>query len=79
MVTECAVSSVVDKCEEQVICWYKAEHEVINPGVELNGYLAKHLGKAYKVDKYVFVKEIPKNLNGKVDKEKLRREYSYDS
>ena len=62
-----------------VICWYKAENEVTNPGVLLNGYLAQHLGKAYKVDKYICIKEIPKNLNGKVDKERLKREYSYDS
>lgn len=78
-VTECAISSVIDKCEEVVICWYKAENEVTNPGVLLNGYLAQHLGKAYKVDKYICIKEIPKNLNGKVDKERLKREYSYDS
>ena len=47
--------------------------------VTLNRIIIDRLGKAYKVDKFIEVKEIPKNLNGKTDKEKLKKEYLDDS
>ncbi len=78
LVKESAVSSVVEKCEEIIICWYVPAEKIENPGVVLNGLLMDKLGKAYKVDKFICVKEIPKNLNGKVDKERLKREYQHD-
>ncbi len=78
LVRESAVSSVVEKNEEVILCWYVPAEPIDNPGVVLNGLLTGKLGKAYKVDKFICVKEIPKNLNGKVDKERLKREYQHD-
>lgn len=78
LVKESAVSSVVEKCEEQILCWYVAAAEMENPGAQMNQIITERLGKAYKVDKFIAVKEVPKNLNGKVDKEKLKREYVHD-
>lgn len=78
MVKECSVASVLEKFEEKIICWYVGNGEPENMSQQLNEVVVEQLGKAYKVDKFVPVKEIPKNLNGKVDKEKLKREYIHD-
>lgn len=78
LVKECCVSSVVEKCEEQIICWYVPAGTMENPAVTLNQVIVEQLGSAYRADRFLPVKEIPKNLNGKVDKEKLKREYVHD-
>lgn len=80
LIHECAVSSVVEKCEEQIICWFAVKNGAEVPSdAALNQIVVDKLGKAYKIDKFICIKEIPKNLNGKVDKERLKREYTHDS
>lgn len=78
-VKECAVASVVENNEECILCWYVLKEKIENVPVTLNRIIIDRLGKAYKVDKFIEVKEIPKNLNGKTDKEKLKKEYLDDS
>ena len=74
-VAECSVSSVLKDNEERIICWYKAKQPIEGFGAELNGVITERLGKNYKVDRFISVDEIPKNLNGKVDKEQLKKAY----
>lgn len=78
-IKECAVASVVENNEECILCWYVPNGIIENVPVTLNRVIIERLGKAYKVDKFIEKKEIPKNLNGKTDKEKLKKEYSDDS
>lgn len=78
-VAECCVSSVLEGNEERIICWYKAKQPMENPAVDLNGVIIEQLGKTYKVDRFISVDEIPKNLNGKVDKERLKKAYKDDN
>lgn len=77
-VKECSVSSVVEKYEEKILCWYVPVKEIENLPIVLNQIIVEQLGMAFKVDQFLEIKEIPKNLNGKVDKEKLRKEYLND-
>lgn len=78
-IKECAVTSVVQNNEEYILCFYVANGDVENTAVTLNKLVIDRLGKAYKVDKFIEKKEIPKNLNGKLDKETLKKEYLNDS
>lgn len=78
-VKECCVASVVEKNEECILCFYVPNGTIENVGVTFNKAIIERLGKAYKVDKFIEKKEIPKNLNGKTDKEKLKKEYLDDS
>ncbi len=77
-VAECCVSSIVKNSEERIICWCKVNTPTENEGTELNALIIERLGKAFKVDRFVYVEEIPKNLNGKVDKEKLKKAFEND-
>lgn len=78
-VTECCVSSVVRNNEERIICWCNMQAPDENTGAVLNARIVEQLGKAFKVDRFVWVNEIPKNLNGKVDKEKLKKAFENDN
>ena len=78
-IRECAVTSVVENNEECILCFYVTKEPIENVSVTLNKIIIDRLGKSYKVDKFFEMKEIPKNLNGKTDKEKLKREYLNDS
>lgn len=78
-IRECSVASVVENNEECILCFYVPNGIVENVAVLLNQIIIARLGKAYKVDKFIEKKEIPKNLNGKTDKEKLKKEYLNDS
>lgn len=78
-VAECCVSSVLEGNEERIICWYKSKSPMENLSADLNGVIIERLGKSYKVDRFIGVDEIPKNLNGKVDKEQLKKAYGDDN
>lgn len=77
-VIECCVSSVVKNNEERVICWCKIKTPSESLATDLNTLIVERLGKAFKVDYFVCVDAIPKNLNGKVDKEKLKKVFEND-
>ena len=72
---ECCVASVVENGEERVICWYVAGQEIADILAVANKAVVEEIGNNYKVDKYIFIKELPKNLNGKIDKNVLRNRY----
>ncbi len=69
-VSENAVLSCVRQGEEQIVCCYTGSREqdihLLNEGLE------KALGRHYKLDYLVKLTEMPKNLNGKVDRQKLQ-------
>ncbi|MBQ8822354.1 MAG: acyl--CoA ligase [Lachnospiraceae bacterium] len=78
-VAECCVSSVVRDNEERIICWCKTAGKAEIQGNALNAMVIERLGMAFKVDKFVLVDDIPKNLNGKVDKERLKKGFIDDN
>lgn len=78
-IVECVVAGVTLNDEENIVCWY-----VLKPGMELsyneiNHLLEEELGRNSQIDLFRQIASIPKNLNGKVDKQKLVREFSYDN
>ena len=77
-IKECCVSSVVIEEEERIVCWLVLGEKYDNISNRLNQLIADKIGKNYTVDKYVIVGDIPKNLNGKVDKEQLKKGYRND-
>lgn len=78
VVKECAVAGVVIKDEENIVCWYvKNEGEDFSV-IELNKNIEATLGHHCRIDYYKELKEIPKNLNGKIDKQKLVEEFKND-
>ena len=78
-VIECCVSSVVCDNEERVIAWCKVKTAGDNLATILNAIIIERLGRTYRVDQFAWVNEIPKNLNGKVDKEKLKKAWNDDT
>lgn len=72
---DCCVGSVVENGEERVICWYVAKAEIADIQNIANKAVIDEIGINYKVDKYIFIKDLPKNLNGKIDKNALRNSY----
>lgn len=72
---ECAVVGTTDmSVEEKVICAYVLEDEVDTKTIEkeLKSILMEQLGKIYQIDYFLKLEEIPKNLNGKTDKDVIR-------
>lgn len=71
MVSECAVAGKIINDEENIICWYIAEFGKNCSYTEINKFIEQEIGRHCKVDLFIEAKEIPKNLNGKPDKQKL--------
>ncbi|SHM79764.1 long-chain acyl-CoA synthetase [Anaerosporobacter mobilis DSM 15930] len=68
-VSDCYIASIISNNEERIVCWYKSNKILLES--EINDIIVKELGKYYKVDYFMKMTEIYKNLNGKVDKNKL--------
>ena len=64
-----------DLGEEIVCCAYVIEKKVSTLEIEssINKKIISGLGKNYKIDVFMKVKELPRNINGKIDKNKLIR------
>lgn len=73
LVKECCVSSVVIDEEERIVCWAVLNGGGEDAGSALNRVVTGRLGRACAVDRYVFAERIPKNLNGKADKETMKK------
>lgn len=73
LVKECCVSSVVIDEEERIVCWAVLNGGEEDAGSALNRVVTGRLGRACAVDRYVFAERIPKNLNGKADKETMKK------
>ena len=75
-ISECAVAGVMVKEEENIACWYVLKKDLELSHVEVNNLLEKELGRHCRIDFFRQINEIPKNLNGKIDKKKLVREFT---
>lgn len=71
-VDECIVVPINAKREEQIACCYVSAHS-LNLS-EVNSAIEKELGKHYRIDLLEKRKDLPKNLNGKADRKKLRED-----
>ncbi len=59
---------------EKIICFGVLEKIITETEKKsLNKQIIAKLGINYSIDEFVFVKELPKNLNGKIDKLKIRQ------
>ena len=73
-IEECCVSGVVINGEEQTVCWYITQNsEQKKLENEINRKLINSLGPNYKIDCFKRVEFIAKNLNGKVDKNVMKK------
>lgn len=60
---------------EKIACFYVANELTTDVKKNINSTIVKELGKDYSIDEFHNLREIPKNINGKVDKIKLKEEY----
>jgi long-chain acyl-CoA synthetase len=60
---------------EKIICYYVCQNnlEIADKLKELNKYIYQQLGTIYTIDEFKKISQIPLNLNGKVDKLKLKQ------
>ena len=76
LVEECAVAGIVIRNEENIVCWYVGDIDNKEINKEINKIIENSLGRHCKIDIFEKVSEIPRNLNGKINKQKLIEEYS---
>lgn len=74
-VTRCVVLGVPKHGDEQIVCWIAGDEAAALRKQELNIALERHLGRKYLLDELISLPELPRNLNGKIDKPRLRREW----
>lgn len=61
--------------EELIGCAYVAEHRINETEKIIGNVILKRIGVGIKVDRFCIVKEIPLNINGKVDRKKMKDIY----
>lgn len=77
-IEECVILGMENKYGEEIIgCAYSikvatgcADNKTLE--IKMNKEIDKELGKIYHIDKFVYCKKIPRNVNGKIDKQMLR-------
>ncbi len=74
-VMECAVAGALIHNEENIICWYVADNSYSFSANDVNKLIESKLGRHCRVDQFIQIGNIPKNLNGKTDKRKLLEEF----
>ncbi len=74
-ITQCVVLGVPKHGDEQIVCWIAGDETTALEKQELNAALEKHLGRKYLLDVLINLPELPRNLNGKLDKPRLRLEW----
>ena len=77
-IMECSVSGVTVHEEERIICWYVSRRSDEGIEAQINRMIETDIGKHCRIDEFIKVGEIPKNLNGKSDKNRLVSEYKND-
>jgi len=62
---------------EKIVCFFIPDKEFFSESKkrELNNEITKKLGKDYCIDEFVKMAEFPKNINGKIDKLKIKEIY----
>lgn len=74
-VEQCVVQGIEEHGEERIVCWYVGRsNEELTKG-QINSILSKELGNRYQLDDLVRMDDLPKNLNGKIDKLRLLKEW----
>jgi long-chain acyl-CoA synthetase len=59
---------------EKIVCFGIKNQEIKeNEKKSINKEIVEQLGMNYSIDEFIFVKEIPKNLNGKINKVKIQQ------
>lgn len=74
IVSECAVAGVKYGDEESIICWYVLLGAKEFSVSEANQLIESTISRFARVDRFIPLQQIPKNLNGKIDKQKLKEE-----
>jgi len=73
---ECVVMGFPDKVlGEKTTCFILKNDNTDNLKKELNKKIMDKLGKDYHIDEFIELNEIPKNVNGKIDKLQIREMY----
>lgn len=72
-VNEFAILGLKDEfLGEKIACFYSGELDEKN----VNSLIIKNLGKDFSIDEFHKLEELPKNINGKTDKLKLKLKYN---
>lgn len=74
LVRDCCVAGVTLE-EEKIVCWYVGDKTEEELKKNINLHIETTLGPIYKVDIFKKADNLPRNLNGKLDKLKLIREF----
>lgn len=73
IVLECAVVSVVVYGEERIVVYCVAEKDLLIQ--DINKVVCEKMGKHYRLDFLKCVNILPKNLNGKIDRMKIKKDF----
>ncbi len=62
---------------EKIVCFYVKKQSGGDKDIlkEINKKIIYRLGKDYKIDEFIELKAIPRNINGKIDKLTIRKNY----
>jgi long-chain acyl-CoA synthetase len=62
---------------EKIVCFFSPSENAYNDSrpKELNSAIIANLGKDYKIDEFTLLDPLPKNINGKIDKLKIKELY----
>lgn len=75
-IDECAVFGTVNNFQEEcVVLAYSASGQDQELEARINAYVLEKLGKNYAIDMFYSVPSIPKNINGKIDKNSLKESF----
>lgn len=72
---EAAIIGIQDKTVVETIVLFYTADNTIDTGY-INNLIVKHYGNSHKIDKFIMLDNIPKNLNGKIDKKELKKQYA---
>ncbi len=75
-IIECAVYAGHDDCGEELVCcaYVCGDNETEALERELAKKVLDELGKNYKIDMFYRLKELPRNINGKIDRARLKEQ-----
>lgn len=72
---QCVVLGMPKQGDEQIVCWVVGADAAGLERKVLNAAIERQLGRKYMLDELLSLPELPKNLNGKIDKPRLKREW----
>lgn len=74
-IKQCVVLGIPKQGDEQIVCWIEGAGADALQKQQLNTAIEEHLGRKYALDVLIYRSELPRNLNGKIDKPRLRQEW----